>query len=142
MPDAESLLQVPPPHWQVEQVIVFDWQDGPRDGLCLLREPPACLAFTAIAERPADDDLGDCLYRATLRPAATFAEVLTALADLGTPTGAVWTPVWRFPTAAQQRACEARLAELLPAAPADLVLRSRDMLVIQDAWVPLLAFEG
>ncbi len=86
-----------PPDWTADQVIVFDWYDGPRQGVVCLKEPPCEFSFELLAEKPNPDDLDHRLFRVSELPAGSVAQILEAIRVLGKPTGIVWVPVWKFP---------------------------------------------
>ncbi len=130
-----KLAAIPVDEWLTEQAIVFDWQDGPSEGLCSLRHPEAEFQFELLDQRHNPDDLDDRLFRLRQLPMGTVAEALRVLSVLGQPTHCVWAPLWRFADAAQQRQAEKLLDELqAKATPLDLVIASRDMKHFQGCW--------
>ena len=59
----KALLSVPTKDWQVGQIIVFDWYDGPREGICKMARPLCCFYFEVIEEEATEDDLDDRYFR-------------------------------------------------------------------------------
>jgi hypothetical protein len=131
----EILKGVPPPEWATEQAIIFDWYDGPREGICALSNPKACFAFRLLAERPTEDDLDDRLFSLSSIPDATVAEVINLLSPLGEPTKPVWVPMWKFPNQSTQDAVEDKLDALLAAQRlTKLIVYTRDMKNFLGCW--------
>jgi hypothetical protein len=50
-----KLLSTPVDQWTVRQVVVLDWYDGPREGVCSLASPGGEFFFELLAERPSDE---------------------------------------------------------------------------------------
>ena len=47
--DLEQLLTaVPVSGWRTRQAVVFDWYDGPREGVCALAEPACEFYFNCL----------------------------------------------------------------------------------------------
>jgi hypothetical protein len=130
-----ALRSLPAPRWTTRQAIVFDWYDGPREGVCALSNPPGEFRFELLDERPTADDLDDRLYRVSALPAGSVDEIVSALHDLGGPTGPVWVPVWKFPTdEARQQAERCLESVLVRGQPTPLVIRTPDMLRFLGCW--------
>jgi hypothetical protein len=58
----ERAMCVPASEWVADRVVVWDWCDGAREGLCRLARPAVEFYFGIAAERPMPDDLDDRLY--------------------------------------------------------------------------------
>ncbi|MCI0682881.1 MAG: hypothetical protein L0Y71_12330 [Gemmataceae bacterium] len=130
-----KLAATPVDKWTTKQAIVFDWHDGPREGLCALGHPEAEFLFELLDERHNPDDLDDRLFRLRQVPAGTVARALSVLSVLGGPTHCVWVPVWRFTDPAQQREAEKFLEDLqVKSSPLDVVIASRDLEHFQGCW--------
>ena len=56
------LAPLGPDDWKIDQAIVFDWLDGPIEGVCELESPRVCFFFKLLAERRRVDDLDDRLF--------------------------------------------------------------------------------
>jgi hypothetical protein len=111
------------------QVIVFDWYDGPREGVLALADPECAFVFELLAEKSNPDDLDDRLFTLSEIPAVAFEHVLSALAPLGTPSSPIYVPIWKFPNTEQQRKAERAVDSVLASRrPPALVVHSRDML--------------
>ena len=95
-----SLSSLPPEQWQVSQVIVLDWSDGPRRGLCALAQPQCCFTFEVLAEHTSDDEADDRLFCLKEAPLDTVDQALSILGVLSQPTNPVWVPIWVFGTPA------------------------------------------
>jgi len=54
--------------WGVAELIVLDYYDGPREGLCKLAIPAGEFSFKMIAERYNPDGLDDRFYRLSSLP--------------------------------------------------------------------------
>lgn len=131
----KSLAAVPVNQWRAQQVIVFDWHDGPREGLCSLANPQAEFFFDLLDERHNPDGLDDRLFRIREVPAGTVARAIEQLGDLGAPNSPVWIPVWSFPNEASRQHAEQFLGELLTTAtPLSVVVASRDFERFQGCW--------
>src|SRR5262245_2582352 len=132
----ETILTTSPPgQWVTRQAVIFDWHDGPRQGVCALAVPSCEFVFDLLDERLNPDDLDDRLFRVRELPPGAVAELLTALRPLGGPAGPVWVPFWRFPTEAERRPAEAKVNALLAGArPTPVVIATRDMQQFLGCW--------
>jgi len=131
----EELTATPPEHWQTEQVIVLDWYDGPRAGLCRLRSPVAEFQFELRAERATEDDLDDRLFSIAMLRAGAFAEVLDASKFLGTPARPIWVPRWEScDKEALERADQAVEHAKQQAIATPFVVRTRDFVSFSGLW--------
>ncbi len=125
----ETLSSVPAEDWQVQQAIVFDWHDGPREGLCELTRPECCFYFKAIEERAADDDLDDRFFRVAPTPPGSVKNALSILDALGLPSKPIWVPIWNFPTEEIRLKAERQLDDLVNGLEqAALIVRTPDMI--------------
>src|SRR5262245_38660422 len=87
-------MQADPMTWRVDKVVVLDWYDGPRAGLCRLRTPQAEYSFELVDERPTDDGLDDRLFALSLLPPGAMDRILPLLHFAGPPVLPVWVPCW------------------------------------------------
>lgn len=133
----EAILKSRPvADWRTRQVIVLDWFDGPREGVCALSSPESEFYFSLLAERANEDDLDDRLFRLAAVPIGTVDQLLESLGGGSDETHPVWTPVWKFSDEAHRRK-----AELLVSAieshrrPTNIVIATRDMQQFQGCWV-------
>lgn len=132
----ETLTSVPPGTWVIAQVIVLDWYDGPRQGLCALAEPPCQFHFELLDERPTEDDLDDRLFRLSELPAGSIERAMSILAVLGHPSRPVWAPTWDFPRPEAQDQAERELSVVLDARrPTRLVIRTSNMIAFRGCWL-------
>lgn len=135
MSSLEGLLLHPVEEWTVDQVIVFDWYDGPRQGVASLAHPRCEFVFDLIAEKPNPDDLDDRYFRLKELPLGSVQKVAKILEPLGTSTAEVWVPLWQFSSAAEERAAEEKInQQLAKAIPSDIVVCSREMLTYLGCW--------
>ena len=140
--DAESvetmiskLLSCPPGSWELNQVVCTDWYDGPRNGFCALRIPPAEFYFDLIAERRDPDGLDDRLFQASEINPGTVRDLCAAMRGLGEPQGRVWSPVWTHPDASHLESLRKRIDEVIEriAAPQAVVF-TRDWRTFLGYW--------
>jgi hypothetical protein len=130
-----KLTAVPVDKWITKQAIIFDWHDGPRQGICALAHPQAEFFFELLDERHNPDDLDDRVFRLREIPVGSVAKALGVLSILGQPTYRVWIPVWRFADTAAQREAERFLDDLQAnSSPVELVFASRDLEHFQGCW--------
>jgi hypothetical protein len=78
-----ALSSLPPKHWQVAQVVILDWYDGPRTGLCKMAKPQCTFHFALLDERLLPDDLDDRVFRLSEASEDTMEQVLFILGALG-----------------------------------------------------------
>ena len=52
-----QLVSIPPEQWKTRQAVIFDWYDGPREGICALEHPCLEFSFKLLAERPTEKQL-------------------------------------------------------------------------------------
>ena len=130
-----ALSSLPPEDWEVRQVVVLDWYDGPRRGVCALARPSCCFWFDLLAERSVEDDLDDRLFSLCGAPIDTVDRVVAILAELGSPTQPVWVPKWHFRSEALRLEAEQRLKALLAdSVSTPLILQTQDMIHFQGYW--------
>jgi hypothetical protein len=131
----ETLAETPPSRWTARRVIVLDWYDGPRAGVCALAHPQCELVFHAFAEPPRSDVLAVLLFAVSELPSGSVAQVESLLTELGRPSGPLWVPVWNFRDDATRHEVEGRLDALLVAArPTSLLVASADGLHFEGCW--------
>jgi len=132
---AESLLRVAPPDWEVEQVVVLDWYDGPREGFCRLRFPAAEFHFKVVAERPAEDDVDDRVFAVATLPAGAMQELLPYLSFAGEPSKPVWIPRWQSSDEDEIRSANRAVEAMIHSATATgLLVRSPDFVRFLGVW--------
>jgi hypothetical protein len=131
----QKLLTTPVNQWSVRQAVVFDWYDGPREGVCSLVSPEGEFLFELLAERPNDEDLDDRLFLVWELPPGTVDTLVQNLRVLGEPTQLVWVPVWRFANRDERIHAEASVQTIRGAAKApSVVIATRDMERFLDCW--------
>lgn len=125
----KRLLSVPIADWQVGQIVVFDWYDGPREGICKLVHPQCCFYFASLEEQTAEDDLEDCSFRLNEVPADAVEQAVTILEELGPPTKPTWVPIWKFPSEDARLNAEHKLDVLLAhQQKTSLIVQTPDMI--------------
>jgi hypothetical protein len=126
----------PASEWEAEQVIVLDWYDGPRSGVCRLEHPAIQVSFDLLDERPTDDDLDDRLYYLRSLPGRSVEQLAAALTAC---CGAVQIPIWvpQWPTKPSDRASLDQLVDdlLSRGQDMDVVVLSRDFQTFQGIWI-------
>ena len=110
---AGALSSLPPQHWQVDQVVILDWYDGPRTGLCKMAKPQCTFHFALLDERLLPDDLDDRVFRLSEASEGTMEQMLSTLVALGPPQTPVWVPIWSFDSASHRLAAEQKLESVL-----------------------------
>ncbi len=115
----QALREIGPECWEVEQLIVLDWYDGPRSGVCRMRSPRVDLLFEVADERATPDDLDDRLFRLALLPRTAFDNLRDATA-----------------TAAVDREPEQAVIERAKqeAVPTTLIVYTRDFKTLLGCW--------
>jgi len=131
----ESLLLTPVGEWITKQAIVFDWFDGPREGICSLTKPEISFYFELIDERPLPDGLDDRLFSLKQIQVSSIDEISTAISELGTPSGKVWVPVWKFQSSLNRDQAEKIINQIVSNSnKTDLVVFTRDMVEFLGCW--------
>lgn len=59
---ATTLATIPIVEWHVDNVIIFDWYDGPLEGICILDQPDCLFYFRCVGERSCSDRPNDRLF--------------------------------------------------------------------------------
>lgn len=132
----ESLLTLlPASHWITRQVVVFDWFDGPRQGVASLVKPDCEFFFELLAERRTPDDLDDRLFRISSLPPGAVEQVLSAIHSLGMPTNTVWVPVWKFSGDEERQKADREIDQIVSKrTPTEIVVYTRDMITFLGCW--------
>jgi hypothetical protein len=131
----KALMSLPFEQWQVKQLIVLDWHDGPREGVCEMLQPACSFYFKIIAEEMHKGGHTGALFSINELPIKTTAQIIATLADLNQPINQVWVPIWIFPNEAAQLDAEKSLEELLSLrSKSNIIIRSKDMIVFMGCW--------
>ncbi len=140
----KKLLSTSTDHWIVDQVVILDWYDGPRSGLCVLANPPAEFIFEFVDEEPNPDGLDLRIVQLKELPIGSvnsFAAELEHLTN-GPMTKPVWSPCWVFPTHDAQDRAEKLLESLQGLSRrTDLLISTIDMVKFQNCWPAKAAVE-
>lgn len=130
-----KLMSVSPGNWKTGQAVVFDWYDGPREGVCSLKYPEATFFFELLDERATQHDLDDRLLGLSYVPDGTMARVITTLSALGPPTLPLWVPIWDLSDKALLKSMKRDLDVILVSRePAAAVIHTRDMERFFGCW--------
>ena len=131
----DALTSLQPSNWVVDQVVVFDWFDGPRQGVARMAKPECEFAFELLAERHNPDGLDDRLFRVSELPAGSLARILDVIQRLGSPANAVWVPVWKFSSEDERLQADHEIDHILSQQKSTrLVIHSRDMTTFLGCW--------
>lgn len=131
----DILLSQNPNSWQVKQLIIFDWQDGPCEGLCELLEPNLYFYFEMIAERFSENDLNDRLFSIREASSNSVISALTVLHELGQPHQPIWVPNWQFSSEESRLEAENALEKLIEnTAEPELIIRTPNMTDFLEVW--------
>ena len=121
--------------WIVRQSIVFDWFNGPKQGICALTTPLSEFEFKCIAEKHNPDGIDHRLYAVNELPIGSVDWVLGVIKQLGSPENKVWLPVWSFGSKDDNQRANSQIDQLLmKAEPSKLVVYSQDMVSILGCW--------
>jgi hypothetical protein len=131
----DTMLLTDPSSWQVQQVIAFDWYDGPRSGFCCLIEPMVEFYFTLLDERATEDDLNDRLYSISELHLGSCEDLLRKLMPLGEPGGKVWCPIWQHSDTDYLKRVDAEIDSIIgDTTPSGIIIYSRDMIHFRGCW--------
>jgi hypothetical protein len=134
--DMQRLLKsLSPTNWTVGQVIVFDWFNGPRQGVARMENPECEFAFELLAERYNPDGLDDRLFRISELPRGSVTKILDTLQSSGRPAHVVWVPVWKFGSEEERLRADQEIERILSQQKGtDLAIHSRDMVTFLGCW--------
>jgi hypothetical protein len=130
-----SISFPPAAEWQVDQVIAFDWYDGPRSGVCRFGRPDLEAHFELLAERATQNDLDDRLFYLRRLPKGSVENLETSLAQVcGVARRPVWVPMW--PVQSQTADSLEQQVQTVLKAGQDIgvVLLTRDFGAILNVW--------
>jgi hypothetical protein len=134
----ESLASVPVDQWRTRQAVVFDWYDGPREGICALAHPEVEFFFSLLDERENADDADDRLFRLSEIPQGSVKRAVQSLAEFGVAnaaSGTVWCPHWQFPNDDAKRQADQLLRAVAASdKPSPVVILTRDLITFLGCW--------
>jgi hypothetical protein len=131
----ELLLSTPPGDWVVDLAIVFNWYDGPREGICKLAAPDCEFLFKLLAERPTDEALDDRVFSASPLPVGALSRVTDALGFAVAPSRPVWVPIWHSDVEGQLAAADKAIEDAIGPAPhAQIVMKTKDFERFTGVW--------
>ena len=130
-----ALSSLPPKHWQVAQVVILDWYDGPRTGLCKMAKPQCTFHFALLDERLLPDDLDDRVFRLSEASEGTMEQMLSILGAMGPPKTPVWVPIWSFDSESHRLEAEQKLESVLASLVSTaLIVQTPDMIHFLGFW--------
>lgn len=130
------LLTTAPADWKVRQVIIFDWYDGPREGVCELSSPEVSFYFEILAEQRLGSNFGDRLFTVSELGAGGVRELIEVFRGSGSPTSPVWAPHGAYASEEEQQRIEEAVARLTsPRRATRVLIRTRDMVTIAEVWM-------
>jgi len=131
----QPLLDVDPQNWEVEQVIVMDWYDGPRSGFCRLKNPEIDIEFKLLDERATVEGLDDRLFSLYIMPDGAFSTIFESLAFAGPPARPVWAPSWQSVNQLTLNEAERAIERARQfATPTPIIIRTPDFVHILGRW--------
>jgi hypothetical protein len=129
------LLSVAVKNWRTQHAVVFDWHDGPKQGVCSLATPECEFVFDLVAERFNPDGLDDKLFRLREVPKGTIAKILSLVSSLGPQAIPVWAPVWSFANASERTSADNAIDEILNSSRhTSILIRTQDMVTFLGCW--------
>jgi hypothetical protein len=132
-----ELLSTPVEQWVVDQVVVLDYYDGPRGGVCALVKPAVEFVFECQAEQPDPDGLDMRIMRVRALPPQSVARLASGLNSLGAGSvhRPIWCPVWRFPSAELRGKADELVKDVEAAATVtDVLIATTDMVSFGACW--------
>ncbi|MFE0508509.1 hypothetical protein [Streptomyces sp. NPDC058964] len=118
-------------HGPVDVMVIFDWRDGPLEGILRWRGRAVCWYFKLLAERVDSSDLDDRLFWIWPIPDADSAVLIGEFAGAESG-GHVW-PVSGGLGSAEARAIVDGLLSGRPGKP-DRVIRTADFVEVLGMW--------
>lgn len=132
----KALLSAAPADWKVRQVIVFEWLDGPREGICEMEHPPCSFYFEILAEQKIAGAFVDRLFTVSEIRAGAVSEVLEVFRSVGPPKTPVWAPHGAYASDEEQQQVEDAVERLTrPRTPTRVLIRTRDMVKLTEVWM-------
>lgn len=131
----DALSRLPPADWIVEQVIIFDWCDFPKEGIVAMSRPRCEFYFSLVAERNHDDTTPTGLFRLSELPVGSVGEVLAIIRPLGVPKRPVWIPIWKFSSQEEGETARRQIDFILDGrSPATSIVSSPDLFSFGGHW--------
>jgi len=135
-PLAQLLFSVPPAGWRTRQVVVFDWQNGPRQGFCALEFPACAFYFEVLAERWSGSRYDDRLFRIHQLEWSAVERAARVFGHATPPTAPVWAPGVVPVDDDERRRIEAELAAIVAErVETRLLCRTGDMVSFTEVWL-------
>jgi hypothetical protein len=132
----ELLLSTPPESWRTRQVVVFEWHDGPREGVCELSHPTCSFFFEILAERWHRGSFKERLFRVDEIEMDAVERAIAVLRRVDPPTSPVWAPHGPYESEEEQRRIEDGIAKILSRrTPTRILVQTDDMTKFGDVWV-------
>lgn len=133
----KNLLSIALENWQVYQVIVLDWQDGPITGFCRMANPNCGFYFEMFGERFIKDDLDEKLFYIYEVLPRSILELEAHLAsELGGLTAPVWIPKWGFANKSSERQADSMINALIEKSKkSNILVQTCDMIHFLGVWL-------
>ena len=134
-PFDSALIALLTKEWTPRQLLIFDWYDGPIDGLCQPTDSEVCLHFSSLAEQWHGGPVHERLFGLRRVRDSAIREVQIAYGVTSQPAEQVCSaPPYR--SEAERLAVEAVLEDLIgTSSPTRVAIRSSDMLSVLDIWI-------
>ncbi len=131
--DERALLAVPVKKWIVEQSIILDWHDGPREGICRLSRPNMAVYLRLVAQNTDPDQAN--VFSVSVLSLHDYEQIELLLQVLGSRRRPAWIPIWHFDSEEQRLTVEQGLEHAFEHSQAtQLLVRTHDMVKFQEAW--------
>lgn len=120
--------------WEIEQMVIIGWYDGPTEGVCQMKYPVCSLYFTILGQR-FDQRSDDRLYRVSWLPMGAVWQLIEAYRALGPHTSPIWAISRMLDDEEDRRRAEiVKDAIKQSAVDAGLIIRSVNMETFLDYW--------
>mgnify|MGYP001325848754 CR=1 FL=1 len=131
----DKLLSIPPSKWAVSQVIVFDWYDEAREGICKLEEPDTIFYFKLYANIRSGSRRGSLFLIGSFTQ-SEYEHLLLLLSPAGEPKQPIWIPIFDFGDRSLEESVRAKLDEVVGAVTlSDIVVETKNMIDFVNYWI-------
>lgn len=133
----QAILDRPASMWSLDQSIILDWYDGPREAFVKMNVPEAVeLYLSLLDERVSPNDLDERIFMAHIIPDGTFDKLMNELKFLGTPTTNIWVPIWENSDPIALENARKRIIAAKTSGKFDgLLVASKDLKRIIGVWI-------
>jgi hypothetical protein len=131
----KSLCKTKVKDWCTHLAIVFDWDNGPKQGICQLAHPKCEFVYDLLAARSNPNGLDDRLFRLRGVQIGTIDKIASLLSIIGPPSSPVWIPIWRFPSDNYKKAVDSEIDALLSkSSETGIVIWTQNMQKYLGCW--------